>query len=268
MEGQRLRTADIPTTADKEGHTNRQTNSHSDTQADARARAGARPRHNAARHRTTQRMTAQEFFLSIPLATLLGERGASGRLHQRLTREMERTYASCTRIPLLFRSASSLSLALSFGERSTLVCDMRKSRDCLHHSLKEASLWASALAAAFLRLRARAAASEGVGDVLLRQHHGAGRNAGTSSPLLAPSRTLRHAGRVTLGLAIDPRPCIGKGIQLPNKDSEFLGLPPPGSNPPHHVLRGFDSLGSQLGQLVNQLVAEPHVSGDGRAIAA
>ena len=106
------------------------------------------------------------FSLSVPLATLLDERGASGRLHQKLTREMERTYASCTGIPLLLRRASSLSLALSLREESTRVCDMRRSRDCLHHSLKEASLWASALAAASLRLRARDAASEGVGEGL------------------------------------------------------------------------------------------------------
>ena len=66
------------------------------------------------------------FFLSVPLATLLEKRGASGRLHQKLTREMERTYASCTGIPLLLRRASSLSLALSLREQSTGVCDMRR----------------------------------------------------------------------------------------------------------------------------------------------
>ena len=49
-----------------------------------------------------------------------------------------------------------------------------------------------------------------------------------------------------MGLAINPRPCVGKGIHLTNKDSEFLSLLLPGDHPTHHVLRGFDGLGPSL----------------------
>ena len=56
MEGQRLRKADIPTTAEREGHTNGQTKSHSDAQDKKTHGHG----HGATRHGTAQDSTAHD----------------------------------------------------------------------------------------------------------------------------------------------------------------------------------------------------------------
>ena len=56
MEGQRLRKADIPTTAEREGHTNGQTKSHSDAQDKETHGHG----HGATRHGTAQNSTGEQ----------------------------------------------------------------------------------------------------------------------------------------------------------------------------------------------------------------
>ena len=54
VEGQRLRKADIPTTADRKGHTNRQTKSHSDAQDKQTHGHGHGHGHDATQHKTAE----------------------------------------------------------------------------------------------------------------------------------------------------------------------------------------------------------------------
>ena len=55
LEGQRLRKADIPTTANREGHTNRQTKRHSDAQDKLTHGHGhGTTRHSTRQHRKTK----------------------------------------------------------------------------------------------------------------------------------------------------------------------------------------------------------------------
>ena len=130
-----------------------------------------------------------------------------------------------------FQSASSLWLALSLRERSTGVCEIRRSRDCLHHTLKEASLWASALAAASLRLRARAAASEGVGESL---GHAVTFSLGSSTvpgaPTLSPPLSLPASMQARRRLFLPLRAPCGMPVE------SRWGLP---SIPGHALARAF-----------------------------
>ena len=222
--------------------------------------------------------------MSTPFATLLDERGANGRLDMQ---PKWHSYAPRIGMLLLLRSASNLSRALSLCDPAPEALAIRKSRDCLHHSLKEASFWASALAAASLRFRARATHGDGVGEGLDKADTSnldsiastgtatptnipaIASNIGSASFLLEASPCpLRLASGITPNPTIITRPRVGKGSHLTNKDRELLSLYLSINNVTHHVLRSFDGVGCSLGQLVDQLVAAPHVFGEESAVAA